>query len=715
MSDGGRFREISLDKIIEAPVVRAREDAAPAEQDFADLWLILWHRRAIVATVTALSVAVVLAYCLLTPRLYTASTQILVDPRDRQVLSKGVTPDTLAADGGITQVESQVRVLQSDVVLLRAIQSAGLQRDEEFGLDRPGPLSRGVDELRAFVTGETPTPESADLRALRLLKRRLTVKRADKVFVIDVAVSAETSEKAARIAEAIAEAYLVDQTQARAAVASTASDELKAKLADLRTQVRDAENAVEQYKRTHDIVGSSGRLVREQQLTDTNNQLVSAQTRLLEARARVDTIERARANGADGAATNDALQSPNMLQLRAQYALVTRQKADLDAQLGAKHPAIASVDAQVADIRHLMAAELERIARVARTDLQQAEVTERGVRRSVEGLSRAAQATGLDYVRLRELERVVDADRAVYESYLVRSRETGEQAGINTVNARIITHAVAPIQKSWPPTLLLLLAAAGGGLALGSATALVRAHVAPVLVSRSQLRGLSDLPVIAVGPAPALLDGAAGDVATTAAGRACNHALAPLRAVLARRRGAERPAVVLLAAAAADADLKTRFARALAASVALGGARVLLVDGDFAVRRLSGQTGRSRGPGLLELLRGRRTFEEASAEDPDTGVTLLGAGIGDSVIRPLPATDLQTFAAVARGFELIVIDGGDVADDVRVGSLGSLADEHFVVTRVGSSGRALQDVSERAAAVGHPFSAIVFIHADRRL
>jgi uncharacterized protein involved in exopolysaccharide biosynthesis len=66
---------------------------------------------------------------------------------------------------------------------------------------------------------------------------------------------------------------------------------------------------------------------------------------------------------------------------------------------------------------------------------------------------------------LRELEREVDASRAVYESFLVRARETREQERLDTVNVRVLSDAQPPLDRSWPPRrLVLLLAALAAGL-----------------------------------------------------------------------------------------------------------------------------------------------------------------------------------------------------------------------------------------------------------
>jgi G-rich domain on putative tyrosine kinase len=76
-------------------------------------------------------------------------------------------------------------------------------------------------------------------------------------------------------------------------------------------------------------------------------------------------------------------------------------------------------------------------------------------------------------VQLRELERELEANRAVYQSYLQRARETAEQEGVDTTNARVITNAVPPIDRSGPPRRLIVTGAAAGGFALGLLLALL--------------------------------------------------------------------------------------------------------------------------------------------------------------------------------------------------------------------------------------------------
>ena len=59
-------------------------------------------------------------------------------------------------------------------------------------------------------------------------------------------------------------------------------------------------------------------------------------------------------------------------------------------------------------------------------------------------------------MRLRELERDVEASRDIYQSFLKRSRETEEQETLNTSSARIIGEATVPRLRIFPPAMKLL-------------------------------------------------------------------------------------------------------------------------------------------------------------------------------------------------------------------------------------------------------------------
>lgn len=650
-------------------------------REFLDIFR---RRRGIILATAALPVLAALAYAILATPLYTATTQILIDPRDKHIVKNDLTPDGMAPDGGVTQVESQARVLTSDNVLNRIIAGEHLDADPEFGGQRTSGLGHVVRTYLARF-GINSAKVDPSLKALRLLKTRVAVKRSDKAFVVDVYVTSEEREKSARLADALAQAYLADQSEAHAHAARRASQSLGARLDDLRAKVKSAEDAVVAYKQAHNIIGASGVLVTEQQLTEANTQLASTRTKRAEARSRVDQIEAALRSGAEPGAIPEAIQSLTVGQMRVQYAQAARQRAELLSRLGSRHPDVQTQDAQVKALQGLIGDELKRIAAAARSDLSRAEANERVQEQRLEQLKSKSVDTSQAFVRLRELNREVDASRAVYEAYLVRARETSEQESIDTTNARVISSASPPKDASWPPRVILIAVACLAGLGLGTATGLTREYFDETVHSRRQLEGVTSVPTLAVMP---LLRGGSGrhsqletlsNPLFAAASRSLRESL-----VNAGRPNDGRSVLVTSAVAA---EQKTLVALNLALVAAAAGERVLLVDADFERGTLSKALGAHGGWGLFNLLEGRTTLPTVVLSDDETGLNFvpLGEPTRLGIRRPKPETISRRLLEPARRYDLVVVDCGSALNDGYVRPFAETLDDIVVLVRAGST------------------------------
>ena len=428
---------------------------------FGKDWAFLWRRKSLIALTMAVALLLSLgADLVLTPR-YRAVSQILIGPVDLRVVEKTVMPPAQTADANVIQVESETRVLTSDRVLLRVVDGEKLATDPEFGAGGPSLMSG----LRARLgLGSQAKTGDAELTALRQLQRSVSAKRSERTYVVDLIVETADRDKSARIANAIAQAYLDEQTASRAEASRRATDSLSSRLSELRERVRNAEEQVERYKRDHNIVGPTGRLVDEQQLTELNNQLTTAKARTAEANARYEQVLRLQRDGSDSGSTSEAVQSNTIGRLREQYATIARQEANLAAELGPRHPWVIDARAQVRNAQQHITEELGRVAEANRNDYERALANENSLANSFDGLKRKAMDTSLAFVKLREFEREAEASRAVYESFLVRTREMREQERLDTTNVRILSDAQPPQDRSWPPRRLIMLLA---GLILG--------------------------------------------------------------------------------------------------------------------------------------------------------------------------------------------------------------------------------------------------------
>ncbi len=459
---------------------RAVPAAVPAVMakltDPAWLFRTLWARKGLILLCAVLGLVLAGLASLLVPPKYVSTAQLFIDPRDLRVLQNEVSPNATGGDPtSITSyLESQARIIASDSIKTPVVWSEGLDKDPEFGGEAP---KSGLGRLLADWLPKSGAPDHDGLvYALAALDRNVSVRRGERTFVIDISVTSREAAKAARIANALAETYLENQAKVRAEAAQRATASLTSRLEELRNRLRTAEDKAERYKEANNIVGvGAGRSMTEEQLALNNAQLVASRTRVTEARAKYDQIIATRPAGIEAGAIPEAVASNTMTALRAQLGAALAKEADLLASLGARHPALAAAQAQTRDARRQISDELSRISRSAKVELDRAVESERQIARRVDQLTATQYAAGRASVELRELEREVESSRVVYDAFLRRARETGELAGIDTTNARVIGAAMPPLEKSGISrrTLALLGGVAGGGagvaLALGLA------------------------------------------------------------------------------------------------------------------------------------------------------------------------------------------------------------------------------------------------------
>ncbi|MGN7293099.1 GumC family protein [Rhizobium sp. SAFR-030] len=684
-----------------------------------DLKSILLHRRWLILGTAALLTLVALLYGMLTAPQFSSTAEILIDPRDLQVVRNDLYQSSVAADGGITQVESQVSVVQSTGVLMRAVEATQLTQDPEF--NRQGLLGR------LLGSGDTATDgQAAMVKTIDALRRRLSVKRADKVLVIDVTVTSTDARKAARLANAVAGAYLQDQASARSQAAGQASDALVSRLEELRNQVQKSANAVETYRQQNNLVMSSGRLVSEQEMTDLNNQLTAARARSALLRAQVDQIRSQRDTGLSSGATSEAIQSSVITQLRSQEAALEERATSLRTQLGASHPSMIAVQSQLANIQRLISRELDRISASVSADYQRALANEKDLSSKVGDLEGELTSKSQASVRLSELQRDLDSVRSIYESFLTRAQETREQVTINNTNARIITEALPAQKKSWPPVPLLLAGAMFGGLGLGAGLALMAEFVSPTVLSPSQLQSALGAPVIGIIPGEGRRRRRRFDSPRRRAGSGAEdeeEAISPkLEGAigLALRRlfegGDLQPLTagtapsLLLTSGASDTAERLRLVGLLGIHATSRGERVLVIDANM------DQDGRA-DRGLLDVLAGDCAMTDAIHFHFGQNIAYMRRGGARKMLKESDsrANAHKMLSQAHRMFDLVVIDGGILSENLKTAPLVASVDAVVLVAEKNvTSLKDAEALAQAADLMGHRLTGILLVDGSIR-
>ncbi len=665
------------------------------EIDFGKIWSTLWQGRTTILATAALALFAAVLFVLAAPHRFTAVTEILIEPTDLRAVANEATPSSQTTDTQLLQVDSQVRVLTSDDVLRRVVDAEGLAHDPEFtrgpSLLRAwfGDISTALGRRQALVK---PDPS---LAALNEFRRHVQAKRAERTYVVDVSVNSEEPAKAARLANAVAQAYLTEQTDVRADAARQVSRSLTGRLNELKQSVQSAEDRVQAFKVSHNIVGANGQLVNEQQLADLNNQLAAARARTAAAKARLDQIEAVQRSKADIGAFPEAVQSQTITALRSQYAEVMRREAEQTTSLGDHHPAVIEIVAQAERLKRMIADEVNRIALAARADYESAKANEDLLARSVDTLKQSTLATNAAMVTLRELERDVQASRAVYEAFLVRARETGEQERLDTKNIQVISKADLPLNRSWPPSSsLIALAAVFLGVAAGAGLTMMRpnmpnpARPRSGAVSAQRKRGgsrnsesatpelASGVPVLAVMPQG---KGLLRDVVHNPGSRVAVAIRQVYDAVRASPVKRDNPSVMVVASGGGiDAAAVALTLAALAAATQ----RVLLIDADLERRALAALDADHSDAGLVDVAVGRRQLSETVIRDRDTNLNVIPFVSPHSRRdRRITDDDIKLAFAQTGNFDMVVVAATDLSRDPSARFFAGLVDHIVLVSK----------------------------------
>jgi succinoglycan biosynthesis transport protein ExoP len=257
------------------------------------------HTRLVIVFCLAGAAAGILYIIVSTP-LYTATAQIVIDNRQvRAIRDVSTLSDWPVEMAGV--VDSQVEVLRSEEVGLAVVKSLNLVEDPAF-VDPPKSWIRKKSWIREIwasvmvrlgaIIGPTGPVNNADpslsrqQMALATLNKNLHISRVGASFVVAVAYTSPDPVRAAEIANAYTNAYMLAQLKSGNEETHRAGIWLQQRAEELRQLSANADLAAQKFKADNDLLGAKGMLIAEQQLNEMTTELVKARAATAEARAR---------------------------------------------------------------------------------------------------------------------------------------------------------------------------------------------------------------------------------------------------------------------------------------------------------------------------------------------------------------------------------------------------------------------------------------------
>lgn len=664
---------------------------------------VLRRQWPIVAVCAGASLAVVFLYLITAQPMYTANARIMMDTRQTQVLDKDSGANSALIDTGF--VDSQVEVINSDDLILSVVRRLKLTDDPEFNGSKPGLLTVVIGKaMSLFDSGEPPSQERIEHAAVELIQKNLRTERVLTTYVLSLNYRARTPDKAVKIANAIADAYIVGALEAKYQSTKRATEWLQQRSIELKDQATASDRAVQTFKAAHNIVGTSRGLMSEQQLSDLNTQLVQARASTAEAKARLDRIDTISDQDVAQSTVTDALNNSVITRLRAQYLDLAAQYADWSKRYGKTHLAAINLANKMDEIRKNIADELRRIADAYRSDYEIAKSREASLDKNVKELVAQAGHTGQAEVQLRDLESAADTYRNLYNSFLEKLQSATQNQSFPISEARLISTATKPDRKSSPRTVLALLGGLVGGLCLGFGVAFARELLSDVLRTPGEVE--DELGVKCLGVLPdigaatktgALLSAASKTGRPDLSRYVVDHPFSRFAETLRNIKVSidvarlTREIKVIGIVSSLPKEGKTTVAANFAQLVALTGHRTVLIDGDLHTRSLTRELAPNAKSGLVEALSDPSSLGYHVQRSKETGLDFLPSVVASRMVNSADVIASKAMAELLKTlrehYEYIVIDLAPVMPVADSKAVSTLIDAMVYVIEWGQTTR----------------------------
>jgi succinoglycan biosynthesis transport protein ExoP len=689
--------------------IPSKVDTEPLERAFnlRQYLNFVWRNWIFIVSFTAFALLIGVVYLLRATPLYTATTQVLLEQHEKPPGLNG-----FANDRGLDHyfIANQLAILRSDSLLRRVVLKEQLA----------APPVTAAEPQSTDVTKEEPAAaqEQSIRNGINGLRGALAVSQNRQSEVLNISITWVDPARAAVLANAVADAYVVDQLDARLDSAKRASGWLSDRLAELRRQLRDSEDAVATFRKEHGLTRNGPTVaLNDQQLAQLNVKLIAARTDAAEKKARVTFIADLAAGKRMMDSLPDSFQTTSgvMTSLRKKLAEVSQREADLLARYDSRYPAVVNVEAEKRDVERSIAAEAKRITQTVKSDYELAKARLNAMEQAMREATGQGELNNDDAVKLRELERTAAVNKTLFEEFLQKAKITDEQATFRASDVRVIMPAHRGGQ-SFPNTRNVFLIALVVGLGLGIGGALAVEMLRTGFTSSREIEETLGIPVLAstgkVNKSQLMKNGKSIPLPYYQV----HYPLSPFSEAMRTLRSSihmsdvDRPPKVIHVTSACPGEGKTTIATSLAISAAFSGQKGLLLDADLRHPAASQFFGLEKEKGLVDVLVGATAVDDVLRFHKDLKLTVIPAG-SKSLNPPdvLGSERMKALIAHLREkFDYVVLDTPPVGPVVDPVIVANLADKTIFVVRWASTPRELVETSVQQVSNHKRIAGVVF-------
>ena len=596
---------------------------------FDRLAIIIKHWKA-AAAIATLVIAGMMYQTFTTVPLYRAQARIQIDEEQTTAQTDFKEPSLVYSDPE-PYYQTQYKILQGRDLALRAVKRLELASVPEFNGRgaKPPMLTQIIDDIKTKIAapfrGGTGTPSvrpvlpTNENQQADALLGRVQVAPVRGSRLVDLYFISAEPQFAARAVNVLAEEYVNQNLEFRLQNTDKTLQWLTEEVAKQQNVVQASERMLAEYRENQNALS----------LEDRQNIIVSRLNQVNDAasHARMTRIQKeALYNQVLAAKDREGLSviasNPFVQQLKSRIVELQRDKVRLEDRYGQKHPDVQRVNDQIADTQRQLDQEVDKSLAGIKADYQAAKDEEKQLSVDLEG--QKAQATDLNRksIDYSVLQREAESNRQVYESLLQREKELRVVSNSRANNVRLLDRAEVPGAPFTPNTRRAWLMAVLFGLGFGIAAAFAIDYLDDTVKTPEDVTWRLHLNFLGLVPK---VHGERHPLLSGPVPHDFGEAFRALRTALVASSGTDATRLIAITSTQ-PLEGKTTTAVNIALALAIGGARVLLIDADMRRPSLHKAMRLPNDRGLAELLGGKARMREVVQRCGDPNLLVIPAG-----------------------------------------------------------------------------------------
>ncbi len=457
---------------------------------------LLQRKWVILAAALGAGVLAVLVASTLTP-IYRSSAGVLIEPERAKLVSIQEVYGGVAG-GGRENFQTQAELMRSRDVATRVIDELKLDTLDEFA-PRPSWLERLLSAV-GVGNDRVDAPAARRAEVVRRFGEHLSTEPVLLSNVIRVSFESRDPALAAQVANTVVESFVQADMDNRYRMTQSAARWINQRMTELKDKLETSENALQAYRESQGLLDS-----RSTVLGGNNKQLEELMQRLVEARVRRSNAEQAfnqaRTGEGRGYESSPAVVgNPVVQKAREAESAAERRLAEMGASYGTAHPVYANARSELESARANVARQAQLVVASLQKEFNAARATEHALEEALQRSRGTIQQLNRKDIAAGQLEREVETNRQIYQTFLARYKETTATSDLRLPNARLIDLAVPSLHPVKPNRPLIVAMSALAGAFVAALVVFALRRIDNTVLRRADVEDRLRQPVLAALP-----------------------------------------------------------------------------------------------------------------------------------------------------------------------------------------------------------------------